>query len=65
MKGEEGLYRIRVGDYRIIHQIQDAVLLVLGNRREIHRSQACSCPRPVSSPLPLTLTCRRYGRCGL
>jgi mRNA interferase RelE/StbE len=41
MKGEEGLYRLRVGDYRIIYQIQDAVLLVLvveiGNRREIYR----------------------------
>ena len=41
MKGEDGLYRIRVGDYRIIYQIQDPVLVVLvvqiGNRREIHR----------------------------
>lgn len=41
MQGEEGLYRVRVGDYRIIYQIQDAALLVLvvriGNRREIYR----------------------------
>jgi mRNA interferase RelE/StbE len=41
MKGEDGLYRVRVGDYRIIYQIQDAVLVVLvvqiGNRREIYR----------------------------
>jgi len=41
MKGEEGFYRVRVGDYRIIYQIQDAVLVVLvvqiGNRREIYR----------------------------
>ena len=41
MKGEEALYRIRVGDYRIIYQIQDAMLVVLvvqiGNRREIYR----------------------------
>ncbi len=41
MQGEDGLYRVRVGDYRIIYQIQDAVLVVLvvqiGNRREIYR----------------------------
>ncbi len=41
MQGDEGLYRVRVGDYRIIYQIQDAALLVLvvriGNRREIYR----------------------------
>jgi mRNA-degrading endonuclease RelE of RelBE toxin-antitoxin system len=29
MQGDEGLYRVRVGDYRIIHQIQDAALVVL------------------------------------
>jgi mRNA interferase RelE/StbE len=42
MQGEDDLYRIRVGDHRIIYQIQDAVLLVLvvqiGNRREIYRT---------------------------
>jgi mRNA interferase RelE/StbE len=42
MQGKDELYRIRVGDYRIIYQIQDAVLLVLvtriGNRREIYRT---------------------------
>ncbi len=41
MEGEDGLYRVRVGDYRIIYQIHDAVLVVLvvqiGNRREIYR----------------------------
>lgn len=41
MQGEDGLYRVRVGDYRIIYQIQDAALVVLviriGNRREIYR----------------------------
>lgn len=41
MEGEDGFYRVRVGDHRIIYQIQDAVLLVLvvkiGNRREIYR----------------------------
>ena len=41
MSGPENLYRTRVGDYRIIYQIHDGVLLVLvveiGHRREIHR----------------------------
>lgn len=41
MQGGDGLYRVRVGDYRIIYEIQDAVLVVLivqiGNRREIYR----------------------------
>ena len=41
MQDEDRLYRMRVGDYRIIYQIQDAVLVVLvvqiGNRREIYR----------------------------
>lgn len=41
MKGRDALYRIRVGDFRIIYQIQDTVLVVLvlriGNRREIYR----------------------------
>jgi mRNA interferase RelE/StbE len=35
-------YRARVGDYRIIYEIQDALLIVLvlkvGNRREVYRS---------------------------
>lgn len=37
--GREG-YRIRVGDYRIIYEIQDAILLLdvidLGHRRDIY-----------------------------
>ena len=41
MHGEDALYRVRVGDYRILYQIRDAVLTVLvvqiGNRREIYR----------------------------
>ena len=41
MQGNEELYRVRVGDYRIIYQIRDAVLIVLvvdiGNRRYIYR----------------------------
>lgn len=38
---EEGVYRIRVGDYRILYQIQDAQLLVLvikiGDRQGVYR----------------------------
>jgi mRNA interferase RelE/StbE len=41
LKGIADLYRVRVGDYRILYQIQDAVLLILiiqiGHRREIYR----------------------------
>ena len=41
MAGEEDLYRIRVGDYRIIYEIQDEILAVLivgvGHRREAYR----------------------------
>ena len=41
LAGDDNLYRFRVGDYRIIYQIQDAALLVLvikiGHRREVYR----------------------------
>lgn len=41
LAGEESLWRIRVGDYRIVYQIQDDRLLVvvvkIGHRREIYR----------------------------
>lgn len=41
LTGEEDLYRIRVGDYRIVYQIQDKKLLVLivrvGHRSEVYR----------------------------
>jgi mRNA interferase RelE/StbE len=41
LAGEENLYRVRVGDYRIIYAIEDEVLLVLvvtvGHRREVYR----------------------------
>jgi mRNA interferase RelE/StbE len=40
--GGDGEWRVRTGDYRIIYEITDAVLLVLvlavGHRREIYRS---------------------------
>jgi mRNA interferase RelE/StbE len=38
---DEDLYRIRVGNYRVIYQIRDKVLLVVvvkvGHRREVYR----------------------------
>lgn len=38
---EEPLYRIRVGDYRIVYEIHDTLLLILvlkiGHRREVYR----------------------------
>ena len=41
LKGRDNLHRIRVGDYRIIYEVQDEVLLVLvvrvGHRKEIYR----------------------------
>lgn len=41
LAGEENLYRIRVGDYRIVYQVRDTELLVLvvaiGHRREVYR----------------------------
>ena len=41
MAGEEELYRLRVGDYRVIYQIRDKVLLVLvvkiGHRKDVYR----------------------------
>jgi mRNA interferase RelE/StbE len=43
LSGEEDLYRVRVGNYRIIYQIQDARLLVLvvkiGHRRDVYRKR--------------------------
>ena len=41
LTGTTGLMRVRVGDWRVIYQVQDAVLLVLvvqvGHRREVYR----------------------------
>lgn len=41
LSGEDELYRVRVGDYRIIYSIEDRVLIVLvvaiGHRRDIYR----------------------------
>jgi mRNA interferase RelE/StbE len=42
LAGEENLYRIRAGEYRVIYQIQDDRLLVLvvriGNRGDVYRN---------------------------
>lgn len=41
LAGSEGLYRIRVGDYRVIYEVRDDELLVLvvrvGHRRDVYR----------------------------
>ena len=41
LTGRENLYRVRVGDYRILYEVRDAVLVVLvveiEHRREVYR----------------------------
>lgn len=41
LKGLEDLYRIRIGDYRVVYEVQGDVLLVLvvriGHRRDVYR----------------------------
>jgi mRNA-degrading endonuclease RelE of RelBE toxin-antitoxin system len=41
MRGQPGLWRIRVRDYRVLYEIADKVLLVVvakvGHRREVYR----------------------------
>lgn len=42
LRGYRGFFRLRVGDYRIIYQVEDPRLLVLvvriGHRREVYRN---------------------------
>jgi mRNA interferase RelE/StbE len=42
MKGENHFHRVRVGDYRIIYEIQNEVLVILivkvGHRKNIYRN---------------------------
>ena len=42
MKGNNPFHKIRVGDYRIIYEIQDDILLILiikiGHRKDVYRS---------------------------
>ena len=41
MKGENPFHRVRVGDYRIIYEIQNEVLVILvikiGHRKDVYR----------------------------
>lgn len=41
LSGAEDLHRIRVGDYRVVYQIKDDILLIvlirIGHRRDIYR----------------------------
>ena len=43
LQGDPSILRIRVGDYRILYTIEDAVLLVLvvriGHRRDVYRGR--------------------------
>jgi mRNA interferase RelE/StbE len=42
LQGEEDLYRIRVGDFRVLYRVEEERLVLLvvnvGNRRDIYRS---------------------------
>jgi mRNA interferase RelE/StbE len=41
LKGADALYRVRVGDYRIIYEVHDDVVVIVivrvGHRREVYR----------------------------
>ena len=41
LSGEEGYFRLRVGDYWVIYNVQDEELLILvvkvGHRRDVYR----------------------------
>jgi mRNA interferase RelE/StbE len=41
LAGEDGILRVRIGEFRILYRIEDAALLVLiirvGHRREVYR----------------------------
>lgn len=43
LEGEQSLYRVRQGDYRIIYEIKDNVLIVevikIGHRSDVYRSR--------------------------
>ena len=42
MKGNNPFHKVRVGDYRIVYEIQDEILLILivkiGHRKDIYRN---------------------------
>jgi mRNA interferase RelE/StbE len=41
LRGEEAAYRVRVGDYRVVYEVQNDVLVVqvvrVGHRRDVYR----------------------------
>lgn len=41
LKGAESLYRIRIGDYRVVYEIRSTILVVIvikiGHRKEVYR----------------------------
>jgi mRNA interferase RelE/StbE len=41
LQGEPGVFRVRVGDFRILYEVSDGLLLVqvvrIGHRREVYR----------------------------
>lgn len=41
LQGEDSVYQVRVGDYRIVYEVLDTVLLIhvvrIGHRREVYR----------------------------
>jgi mRNA interferase RelE/StbE len=43
MAGEAFTYRVRLGDYRIVYEVQDEVLCILvikvGHRREVYKDK--------------------------
>lgn len=42
LKGADSLYRIRVGDYRVVYEVRSGVLVIIiikiGHRREVYRN---------------------------
>ena len=43
LQGEDDLYRVRVGDYRVHYEVRDAVLIVVvvevGNRSDVYKKK--------------------------
>jgi mRNA interferase RelE/StbE len=44
LQGDDNSYRVRVGDYRVIYEIQDDILLVtvirVGHRSEVYKDES-------------------------